>query len=702
VARGTASERVFRAVADEVDGLMGSDLSAIVRFEPDGTVAVMGAHGGPHTVGARIEPDRDYVVAAVRRTGQATRFDTDDPAAAGMPECVRALGIRSGLASPIIVDGQLWGAITIATLDRSLAAGTERRLADLTELLATAISNAQASEDLRRLVDEQAALRRVATLVARETPHADVFRAIAQEARQLLGAEETRMLRFEGDSSAVVVAACGGVEGLLAIGSRHPLGGENATSEVFRTGQPARFDDYRAASGAIADQARGAGIRCVVATPILVEGRLWGAMAAGSTEDKPLPPWTESRLGQFTELMGTAIANAEAHAEVERLVHEQAALRRVAMLVAEGAAPTAVFDAVAAAMERLLDADGVTLSRYEPDDEITVIAHSGANAELLPRGIRISHAGENVTTMVRRAERPARLEHYVDDRLGAVGEFIRILGVRVGVGAPIVVDGRLWGVIVANWRGEQSPPADTEQRMAQFAELLDTAIANADSRDQLTASRARLLTAADDARRRIVRDLHDGAQQRLVHTIVTLKLALRAFRRSDREAESLVRNALEHAQRSNEELRELAHGLLPPVLSHGGLRAGIDAVVARLDLPVDVDVPARRFREEIEASGYFIIAEALTNVVKHSHATHAQVRASVDNGMLRVEVRDDGIGGADASGHGLVGMSDRATALGGRLTIESPPGGGTVLVATLPIGAGGRHALADRNGLSRG
>ena len=373
-------------------------------------------------------------------------------------------------------------------------------------------------------------------------------------------------------------------------------------------------------------------------------------------------------------------------ASLAQLAEEQAALRRVATLVAEGAAPTAVFDAVAAEMEGLLHADGVTLSRYEPGSEVTVVAHRGSNARRVPPGSRVRHEGENVTTMVRRSERPARMESYAGTH-GAIAELVHDLGVRATVGAPVVVDGLLWGVVIANWRGEESPPAGTEERMAQFAQLLDTAIANADSRDQLTASRARLLTAADEARRRVVRDLHDGAQQRLVHTIVMLKLAQRALREKDEEAESLVGEALEQAEQGHTELRELAHGILPAVLTRGGLGEGVRSVVGRLDLPVQVDVPAERFPADIEASAYFIVAEALTNVVKHANAGRAEVRASVEDGMLHVEVRDDGIGGADPGGHGLVGIADRATALGGRLKIENPVGGGTLVAATLPLAA---------------
>ena len=170
-----------------------------------------------------------------------------------------------------------------------------------------------------------------------------------------------------------------------------------------------------------------------------------------------------------------------------------------------------------------------------------------------------------------------------------------------------------------------------------------------------------------------------------MHTIVTLKLAQRALQQKDTEAEPLVGEALQHAEQGIAELRELALGILPSALTRGGLRAGVDAVVERLDLPVQVDVPAERFAEEIEASAYFIVAEALTNVMKHSQARRAEVNAFVDNGTLHVVVRDDGLGGADPEGHGLVGMADRVTALGGRLDVESPADGGTLLAATLPV-----------------
>jgi signal transduction histidine kinase len=222
----------------------------------------------------------------------------------------------------------------------------------------------------------------------------------------------------------------------------------------------------------------------------------------------------------------------------------------------------------------------------------------------LQPGRRIRHDdAHSVTATVRRTGQPARQDTYSDTH-GSIGHVIERLRFRSGVGVPILVDGRVWGVTVANWMSEQPPPPDTERRMAQFGELLDTAIANADVRDQLNASRARLLTTADDVRRRVVRDLHDGAQQRLVHGIVSLKLLRRALPADDMELRSLADEALEHVQRGNEEVRELAQGILPAILTHRGLRAAVESLVARLDLPTQADVPEGRFPAEVEASAY--------------------------------------------------------------------------------------------------
>jgi signal transduction histidine kinase len=194
------------------------------------------------------------------------------------------------------------------------------------------------------------------------------------------------------------------------------------------------------------------------------------------------------------------------------------------------------------------------------------------------------------------------------------------------------------------------------------------------------------VAAGDESRRRIERDLHDGAQQRLVHAVIVLKLALRALSSGDANADELVAEALRHAEAANAELRELAHGILPASLTRGGLRAGVDALVSRISLPVSVDISVGRLPDGLEATAYFVVSEALTNVIKHARAREAGITARVDRGELRVEVRDDGVGGACAGrGTGLGGLEDRVSALDGRLMLDSPPGGGTRVCALLPV-----------------
>jgi signal transduction histidine kinase len=454
---------------------------------------------------------------------------------------------------------------------------------------------------------------------------------------------------------------------------------------VQRTGEPLVVSDAtRDDRFARDDYFTGVGSCSLLAVPVVSRGALRAVLVLENRLIRDA--FTTERLDVVKLIAGqlsVSLDNAQLYADYRRVADEQAALRRVATSVAQGVPPAEVLEAVAAEIERQLDADGVTLARYEPGDAVTVVAHRGLDAQHLPAGARFTHDGESVTAAVGRIGRTVRRDSY-NAAEGPIAQFNRDLGVRASVGAPITVEGRVWGVAVVYWKRDGAAPADSEARIAQFAQLLETAIANADSRDQLIASRARLLAAGDEARRRVVRDLHDGAQQRLVRTIMILMLAEQAFRDGEPTAVELVREALLTAEESNEELRELVHGILPTVLVRGGLQAAVEDVVTRLALPASVDVPEERFPAEIEASAYFIVAEALTNVVKHANATCAQVTAAVAEGLLRIEVRDDGIGGADPHSHGLVGMADRAAALGGRLSVESPQGAGTIVVATLP------------------
>jgi PAS domain S-box-containing protein len=342
--------------------------------------------------------------------------------------------------------------------------------------------------------------------------------------------------------------------------------------------------------------------------------------------------------------------------ETRRAADEQAALRRVATLVAKGVAPAEIFAAVAREVRALFEADSAAVVRCDPEGSVHIV---GAVPDAT------GHARhETVAAAVARAGGATRM----DD----------------AVGAPIVVEDRLWGVVVASEGVEPLPPG-AEERLVRFTDLVGTAIANADSRAEVSASRARVVAAGDEERRRVVRDLHDGAQQRLVHTIITLQLASRAHAQADESAPAFVAEALEHARRANEELRELSHGILPAELTAGGLNAVVGSLAARMSLPVTTHVPVGRLAPAVEATAYFVIAEALTNIVKHARAARAYISVEVEDGVLRIAVRDDGVGGARPDGSGLVGLRDRLDALRGRLAIDSPLGRGTLVTAEIPL-----------------
>jgi PAS domain S-box-containing protein len=690
VARQASPAEVFNAVAEEVAAVVAAGAIGMLRFDPDATavlVAQSATAWPPPPVGTRFALDGDNAVTAVHRHGRPTRSDDWASATGVLAEAARSLGIRSTVAAPIVVEGQLWGTMVAASSEpEPLPPDTESRLGELTELVATAIANAEARTEVSRLAEEQAALRRVATLVAQEAPPDQLLGKVAEEVCTVLGPRlDSAILRFDAGETATVVAVWGQQpRGGIRVGARIPIDGSGVTARVFRERRAVRVDHYLGAAGAIAERAHEHGILAAVGCPIFVHGGLWGAMVVAHYRPEPFPADTELRVAQFTELVATAIANTEARTEVRRLAEEQAALRRVATLVAQGVAPAEVFDAVVLEVANLLGAAQVGLMRWDGADEITILAHRGQDPELVRAGLRLPLDGDSVTARVLRTGASARLNAY-DPTGGAIADIAQRSNVNVTVGAPIVVEGALWGVITASWTGDDPPDDHAEERLAQFAELVDTAIANAAGRDQLMASRVRVLTAGDEARRRVVRDLHDGAQQRLIHTIVTLQLARRALREDPERVDALLAEALDHAEHGNAELRELAHGILPSLLTRGGLSAAVDGLVARLDLPVDVAVPAVRLPVEVEASAYFIVAEALTNVTKHARATHAAVTAALGEGTLTIEVRDDGVGGADPQGHGLLGMGDRVAALGGGLRIDSPRGAGTVVAAELPV-----------------
>ena len=379
-----------------------------------------------------------------------------------------------------------------------------------------------------------------------------------------------------------------------------------------------------------------------------------------------------------------------------RLSEEQSALRRVATLVAQSVPPSVVFEAVTREVGLLCGADLARMERYESDGTVTGVAAWSVSPDVLAVGTRFELDGLSVARDVRRAGSPVRLDSFVGAS-GVIAEEARALGIRSSVGCPIVVAGRLWGVIAASTKGDPFP-ANTESQIASFTELVATAIGNAESHDELTASRARIVATADQTRRRIERDLHDGAQQRLVSLALQLRAAQAAVPPELDELAAEIDRAVAGLSAALDELREIARGLHPAVLAEGGLVPALKALARRSSIPVDLVVRIDRgLPEPVEMSAYYVVSEAMTNSAKHAHASAVTVTVEAAGELLRVVVHDDGVGGADfTGGTGLTGLKDRVQALGGRLTVDSPRGSGTTLRAELPLAGAGPTPAGTR------
>ncbi|GAA2637160.1 hypothetical protein GCM10010399_82980 [Dactylosporangium fulvum] len=376
--------------------------------------------------------------------------------------------------------------------------------------------------------------------------------------------------------------------------------------------------------------------------------------------------------------------------ELRALVTEQQVLRRVAVLVAQGAPPSDVVAAVAAETAWLLDADATRLMRAEVPGTVTVLAeYSKPGMEPL-LGKRLKTSG-GATELVLNTGRPAHVDSY-EVRAGALAELARREGFHASVGAPIVVEGRMWGALVVLWSRHLPPPSDAESRLAQFTELVATAVANTESQGELKASRARIVFAADEARRSFERDLHDGLQQRLVSLGLELRAAEAMVPSDHDELRARLSQTTEGLSAAFQDLQEITRGLHPAILSQGGLGPALKALARRCPIPVTMDPgPKRRLPSCVEVAAYYVVSEALTNVAKHAQSDEAYVDINIaEDGSghecLTVSIRDDGVGGADPGlGSGLVGLTDRVEALGGQLQLTSPAGYGTTLVATLPV-----------------
>ena len=691
VAGESSPDQLLTVVAKQAARIFDVPLVKLVRYEQDSSVVLGGFSermDDPFPVGSRWPLDSPGMIASVRQSGRPTRVRDYARMPGPVAAVVRRSGMCSAVASPIVIEGRLWGAMVIASPRREpLPQDTEARLTDFAELVAVAIANAESRVALGRIAEEQAALRRVATLVARGVSPDELFSAVTTEIGQLFGAEAS-IARFEPDGSAMV--AVGLTQGIpvLTVGTRWPHADFLASTEVYRTGRPTRKDrsDYENASGLVGDTLRGMNLLSIVAAPIVVESNRWGVMTVTDLH-KRLPADAEERLEKFTELLATAISNVESRAKVERLAAEQSALRRVATLVAREHSPDDLFATLAGEIGVLLEVDGSAILRYEADSTATVVAGWSDGAVTIPLGERFPLEGENLAGEVHRTGRARRKEGY-EVAAGTIAATVRELGIHATVASPIVVEGATWGAIAVMSREPEPLPPDTEARLAEFSRHAGIAVANDKGRSDLAESRARIVRAGDEARRRFERDLHDGAQQRLVSLALELRSADATLPPGLDDLRGRLSRLGTGLTDVLADLRELSRGLHPAVLSEDGLTPALSSLALRSAVPVDLrlDLGAERFEEPIEVAAYYVASEALANTAKHAGASRVEVTARRREGWLELIVSDDGRGGADASGgSGLTGLVDRVEAVGGTMHIDSLPDRGTSIHVNLPV-----------------
>jgi signal transduction histidine kinase len=361
---------------------------------------------------------------------------------------------------------------------------------------------------------------------------------------------------------------------------------------------------------------------------------------------------------------------------------KEEALRRVATLVAGDAPPAEIFASVSEETARLVRADSGTVAAFE-GGSATVVGRWDAAGEVtfVPVGTVVSLSDDSTVSRVYRTGRPARIDDY-DSMQGETAEYMRAAGYSSVAAAPIAVSGALWGAIAVGSLGDLLP-GETEERLLDFAELVSLAVSSAEAWNRVLQSRQRIVEAGDAERMRLGRNLHDGAQQRLISIILLLRLCKRQLVEGKAAAE-VIERAIAEAQQAHDEIRDVAHGLSPAALSEGGLGPALRALLEHSPIPVEFDITPERFPAPVEVAAYYVIAEAVTNVGKHAKASGVRVRVAAEPASLEIEVADDGVGGARLEGAGLHGLSDRVEALGGRLGLDSEPGRGTTLRATLP------------------
>ena len=550
-------------------------------------------------------------------------------------------------------------------------------------------------DELRRLQGERQALLRLGAL-AGTAPIGELFDAIAEELARVVDLKtgETHedmsgLSRFNPDATLTLLAAWGKVPDYPSpIGSTWPLlDGDSANGRVYRTGRPARLEGTIPVTGSISGRLGVIRANSSIAVPIFVDDHLWGSATIVSDRPEALPPSTEARLSDFAALVSTAISSAQRREEVRRLAEEQTAIRRVATVVAEQPALSVVFESVCAELRALLGVEDTKVVQFERDGRTTVVGADGATEEMMPIGYSSVLDESLAVERVRRTGRSVRIDNY-DEIDGSEAGQVRDARIQASIAYPIRLGDRLWGALAvassdaARITDQMLPP------VADCVELIATAIRNTEAAESLRASRERIVTAADDARRRFERNLHDGAQQRLVALALELRHNVQV---SDGIDTTAIAGELESIVT---DLRDLSRGLHPAVLSEAGLPGAIKMLVRQCATPTTLRMPDAwpEIGDRTQVACFYLLSEALTNIVKHSRATAAELTVEIGDDHLDVVVKDDGVGGARlglGSGSGLVGIADRVETLGGALTVESVAGQGTTLTARLPLNSSG-------------
>jgi signal transduction histidine kinase len=644
VAEGAAPESVFATLAPGLAELLAADALALVRV----------AAGAPPTVLAAHPADSAF-----------------DPAA----------------QVPIRVRGRCWGFVAVrwAAGGSGQSAASLQRLEEFCELMVTAVANAESREQLRRIAEEQAALQRIATLTARAHDPEEVFAVVATEAGRVLDAETTRLMRIDDlAQEALVVASYGPLDPGMEVGALVSLSGQTLTRMMIDAGTVVRVDTTALEPGQLRTRLEQRGVRTAVIAPIVVDGRIWGSLGASWRRETTIDG-IEEHVAGFASAVATALREASDREAIRELAAAQAALRRVATLVAGGAAPAEVLRAIAVEVNELMGVDATILARFDPPGTTaTVMALASSLPSWAREGDVVPLEGDSTLTRVHDSGRPARIDDYRTVS-GRIAERQRGAGRVASAGAPVTVEGRLWGAVIATWTAARAMPVAAEERLAEFTELIAVAIANSESSAELAASRVRVMLAGDEARRQIQRDLHDGAQQRLVSLALQLREAQRRARAlvaGDPSVEARFEQLVQAVTDAGEELQRTARDLYPAGLERGGLQRALRGLARRAAIPLTlaIELPLR-LPEPLEVVSYQIVQEAIHDAIKHGQASALTVKLTYANDSLELALTDDGAcDGEPVPGTGLLALRDRVEALGGRLETGSAHGQGTEIV----------------------